>query len=428
MKKFLVSILIIILVLVLGGYALLFTTPGNNIIRPVIESKLKAKLGDDVSVAVFRLRPRSIKLVIDKANKQFVSIDGTFCFWRKDIDISYDVDIPDLAAFSNMTPQKLHGYFRTSGKVTGKFNDMKVVGKAYLARGEIEYQLVVKDKKPSALKAMAKSLDISDLLDMVGKPRYASGKLLANVDLTNADMDNMNGKVSVYTVDGRTNPDVLKREFNIENSDISFTLTSDTNIRNSIANVKVDLVSPIGNFKLFDTKVDIPKAVANGKYELVLPDLDKLYFVTKNHMRGSLKVTGDFKKDKDLVVNAHSDTLDGKVDIRMVNQDVTGTIRQIRVVKALEMMNYPQFFDSKADAYFRYNLATQKGTLQAKLIKGHFLPTRFSALINTLAHFDITREVYELSTLNSTINGDDIYSDLFMKSKLTEITAKKSLF
>ena len=49
-----------------------------------------------------------------------------------------------------------------------------------------------------------------------------------------------------------------------------------------------------------------------------------------------------------------------------------------------------------------------------------------SFLINTLAGFDITRELYKLSTLDSKIDNMTIISNLYMKSRLTQITSKNA--
>jgi hypothetical protein len=45
-----------------------------------------------------------------------------------------------------------------------------------------------------------------------------------------------------------------------------------------------------------------------------------------------------------------------------------------------------------------------------------------------MAKFDITKEIYKESTIDSTINKDVIISDISMKSKLTKITTKRAYF
>ena len=428
MKKLFLGIVGFLVVVVLGAYLLLFTSFGNNILKPVVESKIEKALGFDVNVSTFRLRPSSVKLVVLKGKDKFVYVDGTFSIFAKSFDVDYEVNIPQLSWFSKLARKQLSGYFRTQGKVKGRLDEFAVTGKAFTAGGFADYSLKVVGRHPGSLVLNVKDLDLVQLLSMAGKPAYVKGKLFVKADFDSVDLNNMKGTVSVYTKDGATVPQILEKEFGFKDARVSFKLDSKAVVENSVAHVVAKLSSSVADFDLFDTEVQIKKATALGKYVLNIPDLDKLYFATGNHMRGSLKITGDFKKDKHLVVNAHSDTMDGKVDVRMVDDVVSGTLKGLRVVKVLETMMYPKFFDSKADADFKFNLTTKKGSLNAKLIDGHFLPTRFSLLIRTLAHFDITREVYKVSTLNSTISGDDIYSDLYMKSKLTEITGKKVYF
>jgi hypothetical protein len=183
----------------------------------------------------------------------------------------------------------------------------------------------------------------------------------------------------------------------------------------------------VANLVTKGAKFDLKNGVLDSKYTLIISDLNKLYFATKQKMRGSLKVEGAVKKAKNLIVTANSNTLGGKVNIKMVDEDLKAALKGIKVVELTDMLYYPKVFDSIMDANLDYNLASKKGKLLAKAFDGKILPNQMTFLLNQMAKFDITREIYKETVLKSDINDKVIISNLDMKSRLTHITSKNAL-
>ncbi len=96
------------------------------------------------------------------------------------------------------------------------------------------------------------------------------------------------------------------------------------------------------------------------------------------------------------------------------------------MVKVLEMLIYPKIFDSEMNADIKYNLLSKKGSVDAKLHNGRILPNKLSFILKNMAKFDITKEIYKITTIKSNINDKEIYTDLFMESRLTKITSRKA--
>ncbi|WP_024790285.1 hypothetical protein [Lebetimonas sp. JH292] len=258
---------------------------------------------------------------------------------------------------------------------------------------------------------------------MVYQPIYSYGNINSNGKI-NFNKE-INGKINA-NIKGKTDKYVLYKEFNFTNAAVSYNLNSNVNIKNSIAYINTKLNSNVANANLPDGKYNINKNIFTGTYSINIPNLDKLYFATKKHLKGKITVNGNIKKDKDLLITGNSKTLGGNINYKLLNNDFTLNAKNLYVVKLMDMLMYPQVFDSTANINLKYNVLSKKGVLDANLIDGHFLPNKLSFLINSLAHFDLTKELYKKTTIHSIINDKKIVSDLDMKSRLTHISSKKA--
>jgi len=145
-------------------------------------------------------------------------------------------------------------------------------------------------------------------------------------------------------------------------------------------------------------------------------------------MKGSITVTGDAQTSKERVrVTAHSNTLGGAVDALFENGIAEVNIRNIQTVALTDMLLYPHIFDSRANAQLKYDTIKQLGTLNAQLLNGQILPNKMSFILQQMANFDITKEVYERTTIDTKIVKKRLISDLYMKSRLTEIRSKNGV-
>ena len=114
------------------------------------------------------------------------------------------------------------------------------------------------------------------------------------------------------------------------------------------------------------------------------------------------------------------------VPSQLLNDNFKASTNGIELKEATYMMYYPKVFDSKANLNLDYNLAKKTGKLNGALVNGHFLSNEFSTLLNQLAKFDLTKEVYESVDVKSDINDKIIKSVINMKSKNTKIDVTSS--
>jgi hypothetical protein len=190
----------------------------------------------------------------------------------------------------------------------------------------------------------------------------------------------------------------------------------------------VRLDTTLANLRNRSLVYDLADNSLQTDYTLHLPDLGRLQFLTKQRLKGKLTLTGKAKvAGKSIEATAHSDTLGGAIDALFKNGKAGVTVKGIQTVALTDMLGYPHIFDSKANMQLDFNTLNKKGSLHAELLNGQILPNKMTFLLRQMANFDITREIYERTTLDTKIDDKILRSNLHMKSRLTEIDSQDGL-
>lgn len=368
------------------------------------------KLSASVEVDSDMIRLSSKKISIDLESKK--------------IDAHYWLDIPNLQKLEFATGRRFNGALKTSGKIGGTLDAIKIEGVTDLFEGQSSYALDLLHFSPTALVVNVKGAKIDKFLYAASWPVYATGLIDIDAAIDRIDLGAMEfyGKVNAAVAKGIINGKVVNKEFNttLPNS-LAFKADLKTTLKKNQAVAVSTISSEVADLTAQKTIIDLKKKSFQSDYKLTIPDLDKLYFQTKTHMSGSLVVTGDASYDKKLKVTGQSKTLGGAANFKLDGDNLTATMKDIKSVEVTQMLGYPKIFSSFGNADLVYNLATQKGSFNADMHEGRILPNQMSLLLNTMAKFDITKEIYEITKVEGTIDKKIVVGDLYMKSRLTEI-------
>lgn len=385
MKRILLGVLTILLLFLFLFIFLLFTPWGNGILSKFLERKVESALMMDVSLKL-RLTPSKVSLNILHGDDELLSINGTHDILFKRLQLTFDTKIKNISIFSHLAGRSLEGSFANYGSLTLGDGKARIEGKALFAGGYLNYDVKSSDDVRT-VKLKGDGFRLKKLMRLVGeKPEFD-----AVLSLTS----HLSGK---EYLSGYAHIGLFK--------DHKKTIAVD---------VKPLKISPASNS-------------ASGSYTVSIPDLDKLYFITKRHMRGSLVVKGSFEKDQNLKADAHTHWLGGYIQMEIANQDAKIKAKDLELVKLFDVLMYPKFFDSHLNLNADYNIATMKGTFYAHLVDGRFVPSRFTQLIRSISGFDITRERYADATVNGTINGNLVVFNLFMRGPHTSIKSEKARY
>lgn len=428
MKKVLIGLGLFVVLNISTAYLFLFTTFGNGLVSSFIETKVNEKgvVNFKFEEFVLSLDTLNIKATIDTSS--VVQIAGDISPFSLKFDLKYDVDIKDLSKLEKFTNQKLNGAFKTNGEIKGNKDLLLVNGLTDVFGSSSKYDVVLKNFAITNIDFLFKQLHIEQLLHTLNQPIYAKGMIDINGNITDVKPESLAGKIVTDIYNGQLNNKILNEKFELKLlSDKNFQGKIDTFLKPMLIDNTVDLKTSMANLLVKSAKVNLKDNSINSDYEVSVADLNNLYDVTQMKLVGAMKVNGTVKKAKDLEVLGTSNTLNGVVDFKLFNDDFNAKINNIEVVELTKMLTYPSFFDSKANAVLDYNLVSQKGVLTANLSNGQFLRTEFSTLINTLARFDITKEIYENVSLESKIDKKVIQSVVDMKSQYTTITVPQSV-
>ena len=417
-------IIALLFVIIAGTYVVLFTPINKGIIVPIIESKASSVLKiDDVKVSNFQLTTSVLKLTLLLQDEK-INLDAKYGLLSSTLDASYDVQIKDLSLLNKVSGQKLSGSFKTQGKIDGTFDNLKLKGDAKIASGNINYQLETKAGDVKDIIVGIKRLDLPILLAMIGQPNYAKAKV--NMDIDIKSLNNLDGKIVTTIDDGFLNAKLVKNDFNITlPSKPIFNLKATTFLVKNFISTKSKLNTFAATIQTNKTIFDTKTSILNTDYILDISNLNNLYFITNQKMKGDMKITGDIKVDKSLIATFNSKKFDGVIDGIFKNNKLNVKIKDINSVPLLDMMNYPKIFDSKVNIDLDYDVATKKGISNILMNNGQFLPSELSNTVKSIVGKDLTTEIYKITDIKTIINDQKLDSTLLMKSKNSQIKSKK---
>lgn len=427
MKKLFFGLTFLIVILLGAAYALLFTSTGNGIVSSIVESKVNEEKNLNFKINKFLLTTKEIEFDSTIDDNSNINITGNLSLFSQTIDIKYNINIKDLSKLQRFTNQKLNGSFSTKGSFKGDSTLAKLSGDSNIFKSQTTYDIDLVDFEPSNIILDIKGAKIDEILHLINKPRYAMGNIDINANISDAKLDKLNGKIITKITNGLVTNSLVNKDFKtrlIQKLNFKGNITTDLTPFKALS--KVDVRTSMAN--LFIKKADINLQNMNIKsdYFLKVDDLSKLFDVTQTKLRGNIGIAGDIKKDKDLLVNGYSETLDGKLKFKLLNDDFSANIDDVEVLKVLHMLYYPEIFTSKTKLKLDYNIAKENGDVLGSLINGQFKQSEYSNIINSFAKFDLTKEVYENVELKSNINKNIIKSTINMKSKLTKIEVNPS--
>jgi hypothetical protein len=347
----------------------------------------------------------------------------------KEIKSDYKIDVKNLSKLEGLFSKKLNGEFSTNGNIKSSDDIVEIDGTSNIFESSTKFDTKLKDFKPSYLKFSIENAKLEKLLQMLNEPIYAVGDLNIQGDIKNANLDKLDGTISSKITNASIVNEVANTVFN-ENlqEKVNFDLNVDTNLVSNQAVSKATLQTTLGNLTTQKSIYDFGDNSFNSDYLLNLPSLEKMKNLLKINLRGKMDINGNISnKNESFLLDGKSNTLGGVFDFNLENNKLNANLKDIDIQELLNMLTYPTIFDSKGSFVLDYDLLLKKGELAGNLLNGHFLPNDFSVIVDKLAKFDLTKEVYETFDINSQINDRVLTSDLTMKSANTQIDIKDSI-
>lgn len=399
----------------------------NDVINKEFNQTLSSKINFDADIdASFLGKNAQIK------SELFTSIGNLFLektlvdLEKNRVVSDYKFEAKNLQKLQSVIGRKLIGDFNTTGNILYDNSILSVDGNSDIFESSTAFRFKLEDSIAKDISFKVENTKIEKLLSFLNEPIYATGDLNLQGDIKNSSFDKLSGTIISNISDAKLVNEVVNAVFKQElKTPVNFDLALNNNLVPNKVVSKMVLNSSIANLSVENAVYDLLEGVLKSDYLLKISSLDNLKDFTKTKLRGKLDIKGELeKKDLFLSMTGKSSVIGGDLDFTLKNDDLIATLNNASVKELTYMMYKPEFFDSKGNFTLNYNTITKKGNLVGKLLNGHFLPNDFSILINQLAKFDLTKEIYETVDLNSDINDKQLTSNLLMKSKNTQIESK----
>lgn len=402
----------------------------NDVINKEFNQTFSSKINIDGDIeALFLGKNAEIKTqLLTSIGNLF--LEKTLVDLEKDRVVSdYKFEAKNLQKLESVLGRKLIGDFNTTGNILYDNLILSVDGKSDIFESSTVFRFKLEDNIAKDISFKVENTKIEKLLDFLNEPIYATGDLNVQGEIQNSNLEELSGTIISKISDAKLVNEVVNAVFKQElKTPVNFEMALNNQfIPNKIVSQMV-LNSSIANLSAENAIYDLVEGVLKSDYLLKISSLDNLKDFTKTKLRGKLDIKGELeKKDMFLFATGKSSVLGGKLDFTLKNDDLTASLNDVSVKELSYMMYKPEFFNSRGDFSLNYNTITKQGNLVGKFFNGSFLPNDLSLLINHLAKFDLTKEIYETVDLNSDINDNLLTSNFLMKSENTQIESKEAI-
>ncbi len=402
----------------------------NDVINKEFNQTFSSKINIDGDIeALFLGKNAEIKTqLLTSIGNLF--LEKTLVDLEKDRVVSdYKFEAKNLQKLESVLGRKLIGDFNTTGNILYDNLILSVDGNSDIFESSTVFRFKLEDNIAKDISFKVENTKIEKLLDFLNEPIYATGDLNVQGEIQNSNLEELSGTIISKISDAKLVNEVVNAVFKQElKTPVNFDMALNNQfIPNKIVSQMV-LNSSLANLSAENAIYYLVEGVLKSDYLLKISSLDNLKDFTKTKLRGKLDIKGELeKKDMFLFATGKSSVLGGKLDFTLKNDDLTASLNDVSVKELSYMMYKPEFFNSRGDFSLNYNTITKQGNLVGKFFNGSFLPNDLALLINHLAKFDLTKEIYETVDLNSDINDNLLTSNFLMKSENTQIESKEAI-
>lgn len=364
------------------------------------------------------------------SNLAHIVSEGTVTPEPLETDLSYELNIKELALFKPLTNLPLRGPLATSGSIKGDKEAMRILGNSDIAGSKTNYDVSLKAFKPQKVIAAVNHAKVEKLLYLAGEPDYASGNLDVDLTLNDLNPDNLRGNANVKITRGTVNTAVMKKVYDITLPPATFTYDLDAILNGESIDYSTIFAS---NLAQIDSEgIIIPKTSAlNLEYRLAISKLELLKPVTNAPLRGELLLNGSAKGDKKLLTLlgqsdiAKSDTTFTVKLAEFAPKSIRAKIKRLQLKNLLYMVTQPDYANALVDVDISVTNA------KAGELRGNIVSLISHGTVNgeTVAkEFDLKpmpRVTFRGQTETS-LNGNLIDTKAKIISTLADLTVKQA--
>ena len=294
MKKFVLWILGIILALFVLIFCVLFTPPGNALLKPIIQGQIDKYAPIKLDLEKFSLGISSVELKIAHNDAIIITLGGDFSLFSQTLDLALKVDARDIAVLGELVDTPLQGSFVINTTAKGSLEHLEVNTTSDIAKSFTDIRVTLQDFTPTAILANIKDAQIKEFLAMAGIKPYASGSLSLEADIKGDKDMNFNGNALLQIAQGLVDSTLIKKDFDIDVPKTTFVTTLNALFDMDKLNHDFSFNGNIGN--IHSSGQTLLKTLStNTSYAVDLSDLSAFTPLFSMPIRGSFNTKGEVK-------------------------------------------------------------------------------------------------------------------------------------
>ena len=348
MKKILLWILGIFLALIVLILGVLFTPPGNALVKSIIQGQVDNYAPIKLDVEKFSLGFSSIDVLITHNDKILITLNGDFSLFSQTLDLIFKVDARDISPLGELVDTPLQGAFIINTTLKGTLNRLEIHTISDIAKSFTDIALLLEDYSPTSIKAHIKDLQIREALAMGGMKPYASGALNLEADIKGDAEMNFNGNALLGVAQGLVDSALIKKDFEIDVPKTTFVITLNALFDMDKLNHDLSFNANIGNIHSQGQTL-INELTTQTTYDVSLSDLSAFTPLVGMPIRGAFSTKGKVKGGMEsLVINGSSDVANSTTTYTATLEELApktaeAHIKNLRLDTLLWMIYMPRY-------------------------------------------------------------------------------------
>jgi len=424
--KILAWIIGIIVFLFTIVYISLFSNFGNSIASPYIEKEIRKLTKLDSKLLRYRLSLSEIDFILEINKENKVRIYGDYSPFSRTLNLNYVAQMNKLSTLEPLIQKKLIGKNYSYANIVGDISNINIIGRSKIAMANTTYKINIQDLKLKSLIAKSKNLDLKSLANMFGEKSYIDAKVDLDINLNSLTKHQLLGNVKISSSKASFNKELIKKDFGISMPNRNlFRFNSLSTLKGDDIFSKIDFNSKLVHIKTKELKYNTITKAIESDYDLYVPSLNSLYFLTHRKIKGNLSAYGIISKSKNLDISIFSKVADAKIVANLHNTDLTADIKMKNTAKTFDKLYYPKIINATMDARLKMNIAHGDGNLKSKIKNGVFSKNKLFKLVKDYAKLDMYKESF-VGNMDAKIDRERLLIDLDLFSEHSSISTKKT--
>lgn len=245
MKKVFLWILGVLIALMLAGYTLLFTPFGNNLLKPMLQSRIDSLVPIRLEITEFTLSFRDIHLTLQNGEYIDIVLKGDFWLPSQEFNLTLNAIVRDMSLFGELVDTPLQGGFRLEAHSGGTLSNFEIHAKSDIAKSFSTLHMRFANRHLQNMDAQIKEANIQEILAMFGHKPYIKG--LLNVDAKFLERDSkLEGEAAAVVSNGAFDTNALSKNFGITLEDSAFKASLHSQTQEAQIAHTFEFAAPIG--------------------------------------------------------------------------------------------------------------------------------------------------------------------------------------